>query len=113
MTQALINSLNITEKTLSLADKMPKADNLDFGKIFETKTKKENVSGNDTNQKSNKSVKNDKHQDSFKNETDTDKNAKTDNQINTDLFSTVFNRRRSGASKAPVNPSKERAGPVT
>ena len=39
MTQALINSLNIIpEKSVKVAEKMPKTEGLDFGKIFETKT---------------------------------------------------------------------------
>ena len=41
MTQALINSLNIIQdKTSNLADKMPKTEGLDFGKIFDSKTSK-------------------------------------------------------------------------
>lgn len=39
MTQALINNLNILpEKAVKLAEKMPKTEGLDFGKVFEAKT---------------------------------------------------------------------------
>ena len=39
MTQALLNKLSTTiEKTVNLAEKMPKTEGLDFGKIFEAKT---------------------------------------------------------------------------
>lgn len=42
MTQALVNNLNIiNNKSVIKADKLPKTEGLDFGKIFETKTNTE------------------------------------------------------------------------
>ncbi len=42
MTQALVNNLNIiNNKSVIKADKLPKTEGLDFGKIFETKTNSE------------------------------------------------------------------------
>ena len=41
MTQALLNNLNILqEKTVNMAEKMPKTEGMDFGKIFENKKSK-------------------------------------------------------------------------
>ena len=54
MTNALINSLNIIpEKTVNLAEKMPKTEGIDFGKIFEKKTSNRETISDKTSQVSN------------------------------------------------------------
>ena len=84
MTQALLNKLSATlEQTVSLSDKMPKKEGMDFGKIFESKTNDfnsqyksaQNVQ-NKTNELSNK--KNDKIQYS-KNDSSNDKKSENAN----------------------------------
>ena len=64
MTQALLNKLNVTiEKTVNLAEKMPKAEGFDFGKLFDSKT-------NNLNKQFNNKQKMEEHSNKVSNITD-------------------------------------------
>ena len=63
MTQALINSLNIiNENSVVKADKLPKTEGLDFGRIFESKTNTDEQATNQNIQETNNIVENSTNQ---------------------------------------------------
>ena len=86
MTQALLNKLSISiEKTVNLADKMPKTEGLDFGKLFESKTNNYNKqSESDYNTKTTDSKISNKNSNEYKNTKKDSTEEKTTNNIKSD-----------------------------